>query len=299
MQIVFSEMVDFWHKLWDNEKKYIVRKLMKGGNVMDKYKVLITGRNQVIMDDFFKYTAEYFDTISTSMRYEDINRHLDMCNLDIFVYCASSEPRNEILKLVSLKRKITRQNIVFVIIGSEEDCEDFQKIGIYMVDLALTKPISIDQIRERIFKFMHEKEEEEEETKEEKQHLEVVRVENRRKHVLIIDDDPTMLKLIKEYLHNNYQVATAISGKIAYKFLEMKKTDLILLDYEMPVENGPQILEKLRKNNLVNGVPVLFLTGITDRDKIKKALQMKPQGYLLKPIDKEKLLGTIEKYIGE
>lgn len=42
----------------------------------------------------------------------------------------------------------------------------------------------------------------------------------------------------------------------------------------------------------------LLLTGITDREKIRKALSMKPQGYLLKPIDKEKLLGTIERFIG-
>ena len=168
-----------------------------------------------------------------------------------------------------------------------------------MVDLALTKPITIEQIRERILKFMQEKEEEERASEEEKARLAAIKEQKRRKHVLIIDDDPGMLKLIKEHLHDNYQVATAISGKIAYKFLEVKQTDLILLDYEMPVENGQQILENLRKNHQIDGIPVLFLTGITDRDMIRKALSLKPQGYLLKPIDKEKLLGTIEKFIGE
>ena len=116
--------------------------------------------------------------------------------------------------------------------------------------------------------------------------------------MLVIDDDPLMLKLIKEYLHENYDVATAVSGKIAYKFLENKTTDLILLDYEMPVENGPMVLENLRQNSELANIPVVFLTGISDKEKIKQALMLKPQGYLLKPIDRETLLGTIEKFLG-
>lgn len=265
---------------------------------MGKYRILITGKNNVILDDFFEHTEEYFEVITTSMRYEDMDNHLTICKPDIFVYCAANDTRDEIMKLVGLKRKITRQGIAFVIIGSVEDCEYFQKIGIYMVDLVLTKPITIEQVRERIIEYMEEREKEEASTEQEKAHINEVKEEKRRKHVLIIDDDPSMLKLIKEHLHDNYDVATAISGKIAYKFLEIKKTDLILLDYEMPVEDGPTVLANLRKNSQIDGVPVLFLTGITDREKIKKALLLKPQGYLLKPIDKEKLLGTIEKYIG-
>ena len=118
-----------------------------------------------------------------------------------------------------------------------------------------------------------------------------------RQHVLVIDDDPILLKLIKEHLHEQYDVATAISGKIAHKFLETKKTNLILLDYEMPVENGPEVMKKIRENEELADIPIIFLTGITEREKINQALALKPQGYLLKPIDKEKLLGTIEKFI--
>jgi CheY-like chemotaxis protein len=125
-----------------------------------------------------------------------------------------------------------------------------------------------------------------------------IQAKSERKHVLVIDDDPMLLKLIKEHLHEKYDVATAISGKIAHKFLETKKTNFILLDYEMPVENGPEVLKKIRENHEFDDIPVVFLTGITDREKIKEALMLKPQGYLLKPIDKDKLLGTVEKFIG-
>ena len=66
----------------------------------------------------------------------------------------------------------------------------------------------------------------------------------------------------------------------------------------MPVENGPAVLEKLRANPATRDIPVVFLTGVSDREKIQEALVLKPQGYLLKPIDREKLLEVIHKVIG-
>ncbi len=121
---------------------------------------------------------------------------------------------------------------------------------------------------------------------------------SQRAHILVVDDDPLMLKMLKEQLREDYDVATAVSGKIAMKFLERKKTNLILLDYEMPEENGPAVLEKLRANDATKDVPVIFLTGVSEREKIQEALALKPQSYLLKPVDREKLLNAITKFVG-
>lgn len=118
-----------------------------------------------------------------------------------------------------------------------------------------------------------------------------------RGRILVIDDNPLMLKVIKEHLHEEYDVATAVNGKVAFRYLENRSVDLILLDYEMPDEDGPAVLEKLRAMESVKDVPVIFLTGISDKKKITKALIMKPEGYLLKPIDHDKLIATIKKYI--
>lgn len=114
-----------------------------------------------------------------------------------------------------------------------------------------------------------------------------------RKHVLVVDDDPRMLKVIKRHLEDSYDVATAVNGKVALKFLENKTTNLILLDYEMPGQNGPEVLAQLRENPVTAHIPVIFLTGINDREKIRTALSLKPQGYLLKPIERDKLLESI------
>lgn len=119
-----------------------------------------------------------------------------------------------------------------------------------------------------------------------------------RKHVLVIDDNPMMLKIIKQHLHDMYDVATAPSGEIGLKFLETKTTNLILLDFEMPGLNGPQVLKLLRNNPRTRNIPVVFLTGTKDKQKVQQALLMKPQGYLLKPIDKVKLIAMIKSVIG-
>ena len=66
----------------------------------------------------------------------------------------------------------------------------------------------------------------------------------------------------------------------------------------MPGESGPDVLEKLRENDKTKEIPVIFLTGVTERDKIAQVLVMKPQGYLLKPIDHDKLTDAIDKVLG-
>lgn len=265
---------------------------------MSRYKVLLTGKYKSVIDDFFSHTRDAFIPITTSNRYDDVLIHLDTFEPDIFIVCLNGETREEISKLMEHKRRLTRSGIVTVIIGSEEDCDNFQKIAIYMSDLVLVKPITINGIKEKILQHMEEVIREREEQRLLQEKLEAERNKQERKHVLVVDDDPMMLKVIKEHLHDKYDVATAVSGKIAQKFLETKKTNLVLLDYEMPVENGAEVLTKIRENPLLEDLPVLFLTGITDKDKVRQALMLKPQGYLLKPIDKEKLLGTIEKFIG-
>ena len=81
------------------------------------------------------------------------------------------------------------------------------------------------------------------------------------------------------------------------RFLEAKEVSLILLDDEMPEMDGPAVLEELRADPYLTTIPVVFLTGINDVEKIKSALALKPQGYLLKPVEKESLLAKIRELI--
>lgn len=269
-----------------------------------KYKVLLTGKNNTVIDDFFTQMEDNFECLTTSSRYEDILNHLKYYEPDIFVYCLNQENNDSLNQMILLKGRFQNKGIKFVIIGSEEECNSFSQYALNVADLALIKPITAVGITGGILNYMKAQQRLMEEAKraEEEERAKKERLERKngisRKHILVVDDDPLMLKLIREYLHEEYDVATANSGKTALKFLEKRKTDLILLDYEMPVEDGPAVLKKLHADDATKDIPVVFLTGITEYGKIQKALVQKPQGYLLKPVDHAKLFETIAKVLG-
>ncbi len=125
-----------------------------------------------------------------------------------------------------------------------------------------------------------------------------IKSEDRRKKILIIDDDTIMLKVVKEQLQDKYDVAVAINGRIACKYLENKQADMIFLDYEMPEEKGPEVYEKLRLIKGVDSLPVVFMTGVKDLSKIFGVMSSDPQGCIFKPIDNGVLTGTIEYFVG-
>ena len=280
-----------------------------------KKRILVLGDNEAMIDDMFTMLGSFYDLVTSSIRLEDMENHMTFFEPDLLLLATAGEGKN-MQKVVTLKRRLTRENIIFAIFGSQETCHSFQKISGAMADLILARPITAEKIRELIEEKLEEADllQEPGGSIPEKASSGGASIqslipglgdvseapapaENVRKHVLVIDDDPMMLKIVKDHLHDNYDVATAVSGKVAYKFLEKKKTDIILLDYEMPGENGPAVLKNLRQNPEIASIPVIFLTGVAERDKIREVLSLKPQGYLLKPIDKEKLLGTLDKFI--
>ena len=120
-----------------------------------------------------------------------------------------------------------------------------------------------------------------------------------RKHILIVDDDKNILKLLKSALEDRYDVTAIANGKMAMKFLETKTPDLIFLDYQMPVMNGPEVFRAVKKNSSLADIPIVFLTGIAEREKITEVISLKPQGYLLKPINMERVNEKIKALLEE
>jgi CheY-like chemotaxis protein len=111
----------------------------------------------------------------------------------------------------------------------------------------------------------------------------------RRKSILIVDDDVSYMSMVMDWLKDDYRVSLANSGSEAINWLSKNRADLILLDYAMPEMSGPQVLEKLRADEATAGIPVMFLTGKSDEESIAKIAALKPQGHLLKTVDKKQL----------
>ena len=120
--------------------------------------------------------------------------------------------------------------------------------------------------------------------------------EDAKKHVLVVDDSGTMLTTIKGWLEDKYRVTIVNSAMNAITFLAVTKPDLILLDYEMPVCNGPQFLSMIKADVKTEDIPVMFLTGRGDVESVKSAVALKPEGYLLKSMPKEHIVQQIDEF---
>jgi CheY-like chemotaxis protein len=310
------------------------------------------GTNMAAIDDFFLKMENYFELMTTTLRFNDIKNHVKYYKPDAIVYCMHKENRQSITNIVSIKQQTIGENIPFVIIGDQEECEICSKIAINVVDLTMVKPLTAFVIRDKLLDFLdrtymkndsqdvvskivesakasegtaaaapestpqakEEKkaeepaesgsaeppEEEEDENAPYTYHPKKQKdVESGEKlHVLVVDDDIRMIKTLKLFLEDEYQVATAVNGTIALRYLESRPADIILLDYEMPDMSGPEVLEEIHTHKGLLDIPVVFLTGASERAKIAKALSMRPQGYLLKPVERAALMSKLHEILG-
>ena len=131
-----------------------------------------------------------------------------------------------------------------------------------------------------------------------KEMQEVEKIRKKRR-ILIIDDDPSYAKMVREWIKAYYRVDVVTAGVQAITFLvkvpEEEKVDLILLDYEMPIVDGPQVLQMLRQEPETQDIPVIFLTGVGTREAVSKVMELKPAGYILKSTTRDDLLTFLQK----
>lgn len=117
-----------------------------------------------------------------------------------------------------------------------------------------------------------------------------------KKKILVVDDSGAMLRNVKGWLEDRYQVILANSGAMAIKYLTLNKPDLVLLDYEMPVVNGKQVLEMIRTEVEFSDVPVIFLTSKNDKESILQVMSLRPDGYLLKTMKPEEIVKAVDDF---
>ena len=118
----------------------------------------------------------------------------------------------------------------------------------------------------------------------------------KKRTILAVDDSGIILRKIKALLEDTYQVVLANSGAMAIKYMTLNTPDLILLDYAMPIVDGSQIMQMLREDPEFHHIPIIFLTGKNDAETVKNVMSLKPDGYLLKSMDPQKLHAAIDDF---
>ncbi len=120
------------------------------------------------------------------------------------------------------------------------------------------------------------------------------------KRILVIDDNPGMLKVLDKWLKvAGYDVLEAWDGRMGLEMTKRERPDLILLDILMPNMDGKEFVRSLRKDSVIKDTPVIFITVCIDLEKDKGHETIEVDGVhypgFAKPLHNARLLSLIRK----
>ncbi|MBQ7216290.1 MAG: response regulator [Synergistaceae bacterium] len=197
----------------------------------------------------------------------------------IFILYLQGEDNLMIDVLGYIKDLVEDRGIRFFVIGTQEELDEvIGKKADYVAQM-YTRPVDLPALIKTIQK-----------------EGEAVDKLKEFKSILIVDDDATALRSMKSLLSTRYKILVANSGMNAITILAKNKVDLILLDFEMPIVNGPKVLEMIRSDPNTANIPVMFLTAKGDKRSIMEVLRFKPEKYLLKTMLPKDILDSIDEF---
>ena len=116
--------------------------------------------------------------------------------------------------------------------------------------------------------------------------------QNVKRRILIVDDDPLLLQFLTEVIgHAGYETVAATSGEQALLLIAEREPDMALLDITMPGMTGLELARHLKEHTTV---PFMFLSAIGDSESSRQAAANGAVGYLVKPVDAERLMPAFE-----
>lgn len=123
-------------------------------------------------------------------------------------------------------------------------------------------------------------------------------MEFKKPTILVVDDMTTTLLLLHDLLKDTYEVKIAKSGTKALEILESPNDiDLILLDIEMPDINGYDVCKRIKNNETIKNIPIIFITGRTSQEDEEYGLNLGAIDYITKPFNKAIVKLRIKNYL--
>lgn len=247
-------------------------------------KILFITKINSIAKDLNDYLSQYFQVQICSENIEVVKSMMKMCNPPLILICLTGFTENE--KHLFKNIGILYSEIPAIVIGTETELGKYQDFYVEDQFFTIIRPTSNIVVLETICDKLK------------LNYTEVINSANLsrdgRFHLLFVDDDAMQLRRMRKMLGEEYKVSLAASGVQAMTFLGKCKPDMIFLDYEMPVCDGRMTLEMIRSDDNLKKIPVVFLTGMSERKYIEAVLSLNPAGYILKPPSKEQLVQCIE-----
>lgn len=252
-------------------------------------KIFLIGKFNTVFQDINTYLGKYFQMQVCVDNLEMVRGMLKLNRPDLVVISLIGLDK-ESGKIFS-ELRFNHVHIPVVCIGTETEQADFGEFFRTKQFVGLKRPVSNAQILEKINELLQLSYDEESGT--------VIEKTQERKCVLLVDDNAMQLRTMNEMLKNKYDVKLATSGMKALTMIGKRVPDIIFLDYEMPVCDGKMTLQMIRELEEAKDVPVVFLTGVSEKEHIKAVLGLHPAGYLLKPASTEMIYETLQKVLGE
>lgn len=222
-----------------------------------------------------QFTELEYHVVVESLDVQKISKLKD--SFEALVLYMESDGEDKTQDIVYLRDKAVEEDIPIFYMG--DAAESLKRlIPDHVLQHIFQRPIDIKQVVQKIDEYI----------KNYGRHV--------KKKILVVDDSGAMLRNIKGWLENDYQVILANSGAMAIKYLATNRPDLVLLDYEMPVVDGSQVLEMIRTETEFSDVPVIFLTSKNDKESILKVMALKPEGYLLKTMEPDRIVQEIHNF---
>jgi len=236
------------------------------------YKLLFVTNSYTLADEITASLSKAFLVKSTAFDWDEITSIYKKEKPDIFVVNTKNMNNAQYRVLNDSLDTIKDMKIPLVLIGSGDE-GDMVKRLLKECDYVNLLGVKLDEAIKRLLKLVE------------------------KKKIMIVDDDPMQLRNMNTALKEKYQVFMAPSGILAMSLLGKHIPDLILLDYEMPVCDGPQTLAMIRAEKIYQDIPVIFLTSVSEKERVVKVLEYKPQGYILKTLPQEEILKQIDDFL--
>ena len=115
------------------------------------------------------------------------------------------------------------------------------------------------------------------------------------RRIVVVDDEADILLLVRTALQSaGHEVATASNGQDGLDLIRELRPDLVILDIMMPDKSGLHVLREIKANDTTAAIPVIMLTGLSERAKIQEALDQGAEYYMVKPFEYNDLLGKVD-----
>ena len=122
-------------------------------------------------------------------------------------------------------------------------------------------------------------------------------IKNMGRRILVIDDEPELVELVKTWLESKgFEVTAAYNGREGIEKARNRDLSLIILDIRMPGMDGFEVLDRLRKSPDTQGMPVIMLTQKRETKSVLKAMESGTTDYIMKPFSLKELLGLVRRY---